>query len=330
MGDQPNRASIEAIGARVLRSWWFLGVVSAAIIGLLVLASWPCWFNRFVLKATTRIVEVSASAPGIHVFGLKLPSGEIQIFGANAAGLPPELAAIAAAAGSVRLVASSATLQSISLQSGAGLVVRTTSDGSADIGVLNDGSISLALSGSIDRIDDSGQRTTLVNLVRATSWDIRPAERNNPARLMLPAGVMPISLYNQPIGNFWFRPRQPTDGDPLTFHSEIIKGELQMLDTGTKIELEPGELVLLEGGSRTLSRLEFVDKAIAVDISGTADRISAGPLRPGAPLRLDRDLTPSVLSYLVGQHELKLTWGIALAVLGALWKARQWALKWGK
>jgi hypothetical protein len=119
-----KRTNVEDIGARILSSQWFLGLVSAAILGLLVLASWPWWFNRFGLKATTRFVEVSASAPGVHEIDVNLPkSGEIHIFGAHANGLPPELASLAAAAGSVQLVASSATLQSISLPSGAGLVL---------------------------------------------------------------------------------------------------------------------------------------------------------------------------------------------------------------
>jgi hypothetical protein len=331
VGDQPvTPTRIEDVGARVLRSQWFLGLVSAAIVVLLVLVSWPWSFNRFVLKATTRIVEISASAPGVHVIGVNLPkSGEIQIFGAHADGLPPELAALAGAAVSVRLVASSATLQSISLPGGAGLVVRATSDGRADIGVLNNGIISVALSGTIDRIDGNGQHTTIANIERATAWNIRPAGKN-PARLVLPPGAAPVALYNQPISDFWFRPPRPAGDDPRTFQSEILNGELQVLDTGTKIELQPRELVLLEGGSRMLSRLDVIDRAITVDVSGEADRISVGPPRPGVPFRLDRDLTPSVLSYLFGQHELKLLWGISLAVLGALWKARQWALKWGR
>jgi hypothetical protein len=325
-----THTSIEAVGARVLRSQWFLGLVSAAIVGLLVLATWPWWFNRFVLKATTRIVEISASAPGVHVIGVNVPkSSEIQIFGAHADGLPPELAALAAASVSVRLVASSATLQSISLPSGAGLVVRTTSNGGTDIGVLNNGVISVALSGTIERIDGNGQHTTIANIERATAWQIRPAGKN-PARLVLPPDAAPIALYNQPISDFRFRPPRPAGDDPRTFQSEILKGELQVLDTGTTIELRPRELVLLEGGSRMLSRLEVIDRAITVDVSGEADRISVGPPRPGGPFRLDRDLTPSVLSYLFGQHELQLLWSISLAVLGALWSARQWALKWRK
>jgi len=296
-----TRSSIEDIGARVLRSRWFLGLVAVAIVGLLILASWPWWFNRFMLTATTRIVEISASAPGVHEIGMKLPkSSEIQIFGAHADDLPPELAALAAAAVSVRLAASSATLQSVSLPGGAELVVRTTSDGGTDIGVLNGGSISLALSGTIERIDENGQRTTIASIVRATAWEIRPAERNSPARLVLPLGAEPIALYNQPISDFRFRPPRPAgEDDPRTFQSEILKGELQLLDTGTRTELQPHELILLEGGSRFLSRLEVIDRAIAVDVSGEADRISIGPPRPGGPLRLDRDLTPSVLSYLL-------------------------------
>jgi hypothetical protein len=150
----------------------------------------------------------------------------------------------------------------------------------------------------------------------------------NPARLVLPPGTAPIALYNQPISDFWFRSPRPAGEDPHTFQSEILKGQLQVLDTGTKVELEPRELVLLEGGNRVLSRLEIIDKAIAVDVEGDAKQISVGPPRPGIPFSLDRNLTPSVLSYLFGQHELKLLWGIAVAVLGGLWKARQWALKW--
>jgi TIR domain len=320
----PPLTSVKDIGARVLRSRWFLGPVSAAIIGLLVLSSWPWSFNRFVLKVTTRIVQISASAPGVHEIGVNLAKTEIQIFGAHAKGLPPELAALSADAVSVRLFASSANLQSISLPSGAGLVVRATSNGGTDIGVLSDGSIVLSLSGTIERIDENGQHTKIANIERATGWDIRSATKNSPARLVLPPGAASIAIYNQPISGFSLAPGYPY------FQSEILKGELQILDTATKIELEPRGSVLLEGGSRMLSRLEVIDGALAVDLSGEADRISTGTPRPGLPFRLDRDLTPSILSYLLGSHELKLLWGIVVAVLGALWKARQWALKWGK
>ena len=155
------------------------------------------------------------------------------------------------------------------------------------------------------------------------------------ARVVLPPNAGPIALYtialyNQPISDFWFRYPRIAGDDPRTYQSEILTGQLQILDTGAKIKLQPRELILLEGGSRMLSRLEIIDKAVAVDVSGEANRISVGPPRPGSPFSLDRDLTPSVLSYLLNQHELKVLWGIALTLLGALWKARQWALKWAK
>ena len=332
MGDQrAPYASIDDIGARFLRSRWFLGLASAAILALLVLVSWPWCSNRFALEATTQIVEVWASAPGVHVIGVKLPKfGEIRIFGAHADGLPPDLATLAADAISVRLAASSATLQSISLPGGSALIVRATSDGGADIGVLNEGRISLVLSGVIERIDENEERSMMAKIERATAWEIMPAERNSPAQVVLPPGSVNVAIHNQPIGDFWFRPPRPAGDDPHTFRSEILDGELQLLDTGAKVKLQPHELVLLEGGSRMLSRLEVAHSTVAVYLSGEAERISAGPPRPGNPFRLDRDLTPSTLSYLVGQHELKLLWGIAVAVLGALWKAHQWALKWDK
>jgi hypothetical protein len=318
----------EKVVARVLRSGWFFGLVAAAFIGLLVLASWPWWFSRFALTATTRTVEISASAPKVHEIAAKLPKGgEMQIFSARADDLPPELLGLAANPVSVRLAASSAILQSISLPSGSGLIVRATPEAGADIGVLNEGSMSVALAGTIERIDETGRRTTIANIGRATVWEIRPAERNSPARLVLPDGLAPIALYNQPITDFWFRSPRPVGDDPRAFQSEMLKGELQLLDTGVKIELRPRELILLQGGSRFMSKLELIDRAVSVDVSGEADRISVGPARPGDSLRLDRDLTPSVLSYLLGQHELKLLWGAVLALLGGFWKARQWALK---
>jgi hypothetical protein len=160
-----THTSIEDIGAGILRSWWFLALVSAAVVILLALASWPWWFNRFVLKATTRVVEISASAPGVHGIDVNLPkSVELQIFGAQADGRPPELAVLGAA-DSVRLVASSAKLQSISLPSGAGLVVRTTSDGGVDLGVLNNGFISVARLAQlkISMEKDNGQQSLTSN-----------------------------------------------------------------------------------------------------------------------------------------------------------------------
>jgi len=328
-GGDTGSTTIEERGARLLRSMWFLGMASAAIVGLLVLASWPWWFNRFALAATSRVVEISASATGVHDVGVKLPDGdEVQIFAARPEDLPPELAALHAAVDSVRLAASSVVLQRISLPSGAGLVVRAPAGGGIDIGVLNGGAVSLALYGKIELVDPSGTRKSIADIARPTVWDVRPAHANSPARLVLPSNVPPIAIYNQPIDTFRFRPPRPAEDDAGAAESEILSGELQLLDTGVKVKLHPRELILLEGGRRFLSRIEVADGAVAVDISGEADRISVGPPRPGLPLRLDRDLTPSILSYLVGQHELKLLWGLGLAVLGALWKARQWALKW--
>ena len=94
--------------------------------------------------------------------------------------------------------------------------------------------------------------------------------------------------------------------------------------------LRPRELVWLEDVSATVARLDMTADGVAVDASGHARSIGLGPPRAGLPPRPDRDLTPSVLGYLMGQHELKLLWGVAITALAALWKARQWGLKWRK
>ena len=97
-----------------------------------------------------------------------------------------------------------------------------------------------------------------------------------------------------------------------------------MLDTGATETLRPGELVWLRDISAFLVLLETTPDGLLVDVSGEGRSIGVGSPR-GEGWRPDRDLTPSVFAYLAGQHELKLLWGVAVVVLGALWRARQWA-----
>jgi hypothetical protein len=322
-------ALIEEFCIRVLQSWWALGLASLLAFSLLFLASCPWWFNRFVLKVVTRTIEVSTSAPGLHEIGITLPkNSEVQIIGAETSLLPPELTPLADTytGGAIRMSASRVTIETLSLSDHAGLIVRITPEGGIDIGILNDGFLSVAVAGTVQRVSESGTLSQIAEIERPTVWDIKPADKSSPARILLPPGTQRFAIYNQPISSFWFRTPRPITDDPRTSQSEITTGELQVLDTATKVQLDPRELILLEGGSRMLSRLELIDKGIVVDILGVADRISVGPPRPDTPFRLDRDLTPSVLSYVVGQHELKLAWGTVVAILGALWKARQWAL----
>ena len=192
--------TIEDIGASVLRSGWFLGLASITIITLLVLAGWPWWFNRFALTVTTRVVEVSASAPGVHVLGVELPMhSEIQVFSLHPDGLPPELAALAGGPVSVRLAASRATLQTISLSAQSKLFVSVTSDGRTDIDVLDGGRISLALSGK--SLSEEFMRDCIaVSTTRPTAP--RFSTRSTPWRIAWRKRVSDIAVI------FFFEPRR--------------------------------------------------------------------------------------------------------------------------
>src|SRR5205823_171370 len=121
------------------------------------------------------------------------PRKEFQLFNVNKDGLPFEFSSEAASF-SARLVASNAVLQSIRLPLDAGLVVRMMSDGSMDLGVLNGGTISLALSGNVDRIAADGSRTPIAVEERALVLEITAAQRNSPARLVLPPIGEPIAF----------------------------------------------------------------------------------------------------------------------------------------
>jgi hypothetical protein len=326
-----SRTTIEDISANILRSRWMFPLISLALISILILASFPWYANRFILKATTRVIQLSASSPVFQEIWAKLPEdSKIEIYGADLKGFPPELAALGLDVTNLTFFASRATLQSISLPRLAELEIRSTPDNGIDIGILKQGSISLSLSGTVERLDDGGRRTRIANLEHTVVLNIRAAALYSSARVVLSGGIESFALYDLPIADFRFAPPRPSNIASRSFHSEILSGDLQLLDTGEKVELAPRELILLEGGSKNLVRLEKTNQGLTVDLSGKVERMSVGPPRTGTPFRLDRDVTPSILSYLMGQHELKLLWAAALALLGGFWKARQWALKWEK
>jgi hypothetical protein len=194
---EPTDRIVEAFTAHFLRSGWFFGLLSVVVFGLLLLASvsWP--LNRFVLTVYTRVAEIYASSTGNHEIGIALPdNSEIRVFGARPDGLPPELRVLSPDTDSIRLVATKTTLQRISLADGDGLVIALGSDGSVDLGILNNGSISLAISGSIQSVDQTGQRRFVADIERATEWNIQATGPNAVTR-----------CYSECVGaNFFVQP----------------------------------------------------------------------------------------------------------------------------
>jgi hypothetical protein len=324
----------EGTAARLLRSRWLLPAAGIVTLGLLLLASISWCNNRFALQVVSRLAEITASAEAKHSIGVAMPSGmEIRLYGTGLAERPPELAGITKSPNGIRLTADKVVLDYIEVQGGTVLTFTTTQDGSPDLRLTGGGSIGLTLSGIIHQIGDDGHLTQLAVADRPFGIDIAPTDTVDSARLVLVGGggLKGIAIYDQPVRGLRFsRPRASDNDQRLPFQSELINGTLQLLDTTQNMTLRPRELVWLEDVSATVARLDMTADGVAVDASGHARSIGLGPPRAGLPPRPDRDLTPSVLGYLMGQHELKLLWGVAITALAALWKARQWGLKWRK
>ncbi|HMD98980.1 MAG TPA: hypothetical protein VKM93_16820 [Terriglobia bacterium] len=327
-------ADPEGIAARLLRSGWLLLVASGAVFVLLILVSVSWRNNRFDLQAVSGLVEVTASTRATHTIGVKLAEGaEFRLFGTHLQNRPPELAQAGDPYNGIRLTADSVVLESVVLDPDTILTLTSTTDGSPDLRIMVGGAIKLTLSGTIRQIADNGVARQIAVTERPFGLDATPSGTVVPVRLVLPAAgeLKGIALYDQPIHRLDFtRPRPTNEDQRLPFQSELLSGKLKLLDTGDELPLQPRELIWLKEVAATAGRLEFGADGVAINASGHALSIGIGPPRPGSPPLPDRDVTPSVLAYLLGQHELKLAWGAALAVLAALWKARQWAFKWGR
>jgi hypothetical protein len=326
-------ADPEGIAARLLRIPWLLPVACFVVLVLLILVSVSWTDNRFDLQAVSVLVEVTASTQATHTIGAKLAgSTEFRLSGTHLQDRPPELAQVSDPYNGIRLTADSVVLEGVVLGPDTILTLTSTTDGSPDLRVTAGGAIKLTLSGTIREIAENGIARHIAVAERPFGLDASPGGTVVPVRLVLAgAGKLKgIALYDQRIRRLSLtRPRPNNEDQQLPFQSELLSGKLKLLDTGDEFPLQPHELIWLRGTEATAGRLEFAADGIAINLSGHARSIGIGPPRPGSPPLPDRDVTPSVLAYLLGQHQLKLAWGAALAVLSALWKARQWALNWG-
>jgi hypothetical protein len=321
----------ESVAAKFLRSRWFIGGTMILIACLMVCASFSWWSNRFSLEVVSRTIDITASERADHSLGILLPTdAEVRVSGYDSSEFPPELLGFSKQKPIIRLSASKVVLDSILLDSGASLMATVTANGSPDLRLAGGGDIGITFEGTVSEIHDHGAPTEVAQASRAFRFNAKQGSSPEPVRVVLvgATALHGLALFDQPVNQIRFsRPLPSTEDRRLPFQSEIISGTLQLLDSDNKVTLRPHELVWLDDISATAARIEITGEGVALEASGLARRIGLGPPRPGGPPTPDRDLTPSILEYLLGQHSLKIAWGAAIALLAALWKARQWALK---
>jgi hypothetical protein len=322
----------EGLAVALLRSWWLLLIATVLVAGLLLAASIPWTDNRFTVEATTRRITLNAARRAEHDIGLKLPpDADLQLVGYEIAEPPYALRELVQRGRPVTLRGDSIVLTSIVLDLGGELTVATPGAGRLELELSGAARLAVSLGGAVLAGGPDGNLKPVGVFQRSEPLAASAkAGGGNPLRVVITtttATSLAFALRDQPLSGVSFaRPRASTAETRFPFRSEIVKGNLSMLDTGVTETLRPGELVWLRDISAFLVLLETTSDGLLVDLSGEARSIGVGSPR-GEGWRPDRDLTPSGFAYLAGQHELKLLWGAAVVILGALWRARQWARK---
>lgn len=342
----------EDLAARLLRSRWILPIVAVPILVVLLLASFAWPDNRFTLQATSPIVRIVADAKVAHEQQILVPpDAELLVSGYRIQDPPFELGALRDRTAPLRLKSDQPMrLLEIALSPKAELTLTQAADGSPAIWLGGGAGMSIALAGAVRLQSTSESWQEIARLEHAAELILEPAGDNALLQLSFAAiGKSPSpAIRDQKVIEIRFS-RPLTNPQAPLFRSEITAGTLRLLDTGQEVKLRPGEPVWLETMSANVTKMAWTSEGIVIEATGRTGSIGVGPPRQGcgepgpgwlAWLRCrlpgadrpqpDRDLTPSVLGYLVGQHELKLLWGAAAAVILALWKARQWAMKAGK
>ncbi len=322
----------EGFAARILRSRWTLPLAVILVGAGCLVATWPFWDNRVGLEATGTYVSLTAAEPReLEVGTVTQGPVEIQILAAQfEGGLPPELQQAGGAARSLHVHADRLIIQQITLGDGSQLTLARATAGRAELRLVGAASVRLSLGGQIRQVAQDGKETTFAPDVPVV-LTAEPRSPRDPLRLIVVAAE-PLALAIEDLrvkGLRFVRPRPGTGSQPRpVYRSELSGGKLQLLDTGKTIELEARDIIWFEELSGTINRMALTNEGIAVDMVGTANAISLGPQTgSGDGARGQRELTPTILAYVLGRHDLKLLWATGLGILVSLWKARQWALK---
>jgi hypothetical protein len=130
----------------------------------------------------------------------------------------------------------------------------------------------------------------------------------------------PLVIENLPVSRLAFTRALSAGGRGSPFVSSIISGAVQLVDTARSESLDSGSALVLERFEGWVVRVETAPDGFAVSFTGTARRVSLGPL--GHP----NDLTPSILEFLYRQQWINMMWISALAGMAVVAKVRSWAV----
>ena len=142
-----------------------------------------------------------------------------------------------------------------------------------------------------------------------------------PARIVLePEGT--LALHDLAVSGLRFGREVATEPGEPTFISTVRAGQLRVPDVDESYDLSVGSSVILRGLEGYVRQLRVENRAgdedtIAVDLEGTVERVAMGPRGR------ERDVTPSVLSYLYHNQRLAFLFAAASFVWGALWSLRR-------
>lgn len=298
------------------------------------------WRNDFSLETASRYVAFTSTESRTHNLDSLLPPGTTLILeGAKSPEWPPTLAG-PAREGNIsegyrldgQFQPASVMLRRIELEKGTDLAFRIRGN-SLEISMMGKGLVEFNLVGPFSEVD--GEVKPTVSQGEPLLLQLSPENEEIMRILISPAfDIESFEIADQGISELRFvppvRPEQFEPGRRPIFLSEIVSGDLWLRDVDQWISLRRRALVWLQDPQGfKIEHMSVKKDALNVEASGVARRISTGPpdlnSLSGPSPHGERDVTPSIFTYLVGRHDLKLLWGFAIAALGLLWQARRWA-----
>ncbi|KPA12390.1 hypothetical protein MHK_007401 [Candidatus Magnetomorum sp. HK-1] len=100
------------------------------------------------------------------------------------------------------------------------------------------------------------------------------------------------------------------------FESTIKSASINILNSDKNINLKENDNVFLSDLVTKRMEIITVNDGFKVSLYGSVSKIEAGPTD------FEKDLSPTLLTYLIIQHKQKCFWTVIIFLWGALWKAR--------
>jgi hypothetical protein len=273
------------------------------------------------LEAFTEAVSLRLAEPWTWTGDVALGSGPLRIEGWDRVSAPMVGIDMASPNGEAWLESQDAELRLTTLALGPGGQVSLVRYGRGAVDVFAvDAPVKaqLAVSGKTrlrvgDGLDKTDERQLAATVPETFGVSSR-ARASNPARLTLRTERW--SLHGLNINGMSLGRQAVLNPGMVRFESALVGGKVIVNGTGAVHQIHPGERLTLRGVRGRVAELVVADR-IELRFEGVVDQVLLGSEG------FERNLAPSVLSYLYHSKPLSFFWSAVVFLWGASWSTRR-------